>query len=71
MTKHKKMLKKVFNCYKDFMTEQGYPPSYEQLHNLTNISKGYISELVKELVILGYLEKPRGKVIIITGKDFK
>jgi predicted transcriptional regulator len=67
----KKQLKKVYECYKDFINKNGYSPSYDQIQEITNISRGYISGIVNELIMLGYLEKPRERIIRLTGLEMK
>lgn len=67
---NKQAKKRVFNCYKNFIKEYGYPPSYEQVNALTGLSIAYISMLVCELVDEGYFERPRDRVIIIK-KEFE
>ena len=67
----KKQLKRVYICYKNFIDEFGYSPSYVQVQRLTGYSKGTISGIVNELILLGYLERPRDRIIILTGLEMK
>lgn len=67
----KKQLKRVYTCYKNFIEEFGYSPSYDQVQKLTGYSRGYVSGIVNELIMLGYLEKPRERVIKLTGLEMK
>jgi hypothetical protein len=67
----KRQLKKVYACYKSFIDEFGYSPSYVQVQRLTGYSKGTISGIVNELILLGYLERPRTQIIKLTGLEMK
>lgn len=67
----KKQLKKVYNYYKEFINNNGYSPSYDQVQEATKYSRGYISGIVNELILLGYLERPRDRIIILTGLEMK
>lgn len=67
---NKEAKKKVFDCYKEFVKEHNYSPSYDQVSEITGLSLSYISMLVCELVQDGYLERPRDRVIIIK-KEFE
>lgn len=68
---NKRLLKKVFNCIKSYIEDKGYSPSYAEINEITGISYGYISTIVNSLIMLGYLERPRDRIIKLTGKDFK
>jgi Mn-dependent DtxR family transcriptional regulator len=67
----RKQLKKVFQCYETFINKHGYSPSYDQVQEETGISRGYVSGIVNELIMLGYLEKPRDRIIKLTGMEWK
>ena len=69
--KRKSALKKVYKCYKNFIIKNGYSPSYAQVCDMTNLSKTYISLLVRELIKYGYLERPREYTIKLTEKEYK
>lgn len=69
--KRKNALKKVYKCYSKFIITNGYSPSYDQVSEMTNLSKSYISLLVKELIKYGYLERPREYTIKLTEMEYK
>jgi len=69
--KRKYALKKVYKCYSNFIIKNGYSPSYDQVAELTKLSKSYISLLVKELIKYGYLERPREYTIKLTELEYK
>lgn len=64
--KRTQALKKVYKCYKTFILEHGYSPSYDQVSAMTSLSKSYVSLLVRELIKNGYLERPREYTIKLT-----
>ena len=66
----KEKMKQVYNCYKEFIEKEGYSPSHEEVSKITGLSLAYISMIVSDLVELGYLKRPRDRVIII-GKEWK
>ena len=68
---NKRLLKKVYNCIKTYIEDNGYAPSYAEINKITGISYGYISTIVNSLIMLGCLERPRDRIIKLTGKDFK
>ena len=67
---NRRLLKKVYNCIKTYIEENGYAPSYAEINKITGISYGYISTIVNSLIMLGCLERPRDRIIRLTGKDF-
>ena len=64
--KRAQALKKVYKCYEKFILENGYSPSYDQVSDMTSLSKSYVSLLVRELIKNGYLERPREYTIKLT-----
>lgn len=69
--RRKSALKRVYKCYKNFILENGYSPSYDQVSKMTNFSKTYISLLVRELIKFGYLERPREYTIKLTEMEYE
>lgn len=68
---NKDVLKKVYNCYKEFIETNKYNPSYEQVCEATGLSLSYVSLLVTELVKQGYLKRPRDRIITLTEKELE
>ena len=64
-------LKKVYKCYRTFILENGYSPSYDQVSSMTLLSKSYVSLLVRDLIKAGYLERPREYTIRLTDLELK
>lgn len=67
--KHKQLLLNVFTFICNFMEENKYTPSYEEISKSMKISVPYISRLVSELVEIGLLSRPRKKALKLGELD--